>query len=204
MTFLYTKVVASPDGIGFNLFNPEMVRVFTEIFQMNVKPRSNSIITHTLLGNTLTFHVKDVGEIKMNVSELHPDITFRAMVHGLVQKVGDAAALSRDTQTGKAATPEEKFNAMKNVVDNIIEGQWNAKRVGGSRTSTDTELLIRAIVEYKGLDAEAVTERVKGLGLKDRKALMAAPGIREIIARLRGEEAQDVDTEELLAGITGE
>lgn len=75
--------------------------------------------------NGLTVTVTGYPAMYLEYSALGADIRHQAMVHGLTQKLGDAAAKTRDGVTGKSAPLDVKYNAIKAVFDNIIAGNWN-------------------------------------------------------------------------------
>jgi len=60
-----------------------------------------------------------------------------AMLYGFRQRIGDKAAMSRNPETGEAASPREKFLAMKAMAEHYEAGgeEWNLRtgRVGDPR-----------------------------------------------------------------------
>lgn len=110
---------------------------------MQSKRKSNTVVTHALAGSVITF---TVGEQSFNVDvgHLNTDVAQMAMIHGVIQKVSDRAAIGRDPETGASATPEEKFTAMKECADRLMSGgPWNATPIGGIGTAGG--LLYRAM-----------------------------------------------------------
>jgi hypothetical protein len=88
-----------------------------------------------------------------------------ALIHGYTQKIGDAAAIPKNEATGKSATDAEKRAAMAEIVDRLLEGEWNGKREGG----VNIEALVAAIVKItKKSDAgvRAFVESKDDLGKK--------------------------------------
>src|SRR2546430_6179621 len=106
---------------------------------MQSKRKSNGIIGHSFdeKENSLAFMV---GESTFSVGiESFCDGQFAtlpvnakaALLHGLVQKISDRAAIGRDPETGASASPEEKFAAMKECADRLMAGgPWNAGSTG--------------------------------------------------------------------------
>ena len=84
--------------------------------------RKNAIVSVELNDNNLSFIVADTGSIELDVSALAGEVTRRAMLHGIVQKISDAAAL------GKDATPSDKYQAMRAVADRLIAPAASAVR----------------------------------------------------------------------------
>lgn len=174
------------------------------------KPKSNSVITTELIkGDGITkpvivFKVKDAGETRLELAKCHLAILDRACIHGLVQKVSDAAALSRDTKTGKSATPGDKLAAMMKVVEHLTSGseEWNMKREGGGGPGLETQLLVKALCEvYPGKGEDQIKGWVGKRSAAERMALMQQDNIKAIMERLRGEATQSVDAGELLKGL---
>lgn len=136
--------------------------------------------------------------------ELQPAIIHEATIHGLKQKLVDAAAIARDTKTGRSATIEEKYAAVRAVYDRLLAGAWNEEREGGGAGS----YLLRALCERKGIPA---TDEARVAAIKtwldertkeQRAALELNPAVKAIIDRMREEaaarKAGDVDSDELL------
>ena len=68
------------------------------------------------------------------------------MLHGLKQKLGDAAAISRNPDTGRSASLDDKIAAVREVFDRITspDGTWNKIRESGDG-SGNGGLLFRAL-----------------------------------------------------------
>jgi hypothetical protein len=85
--------------------------------------------------------------IQADVSRLSEDIKARLMVHGLIQKVGDAAAPASKAGPAAGMTPEAWAGAqMMKVLDALYAGDWGRERSGGvtqSREERVRESLIR-------------------------------------------------------------
>lgn len=85
--------------------------------------------------------VNGVEPVVFNRTEMSPDNIEAAFRHGIEQKIGDAAALSRDTKSGKSASLADKRAEMIAVAERIASpaGEWNAK---GGRGPVSVESLI--------------------------------------------------------------
>ena len=110
---------------------------------MQSKRKSNSIVTHTLLpGNVLQFDVVGAGSFTFDPAGCTDETETRAALHGYIQKIVDRAAIGRDPETGMTASPQEKFDAMKECADRLAGGgEWNAVAAGGQSGG----LLYRAV-----------------------------------------------------------
>lgn len=147
------------------------------------------------------------GEIlRVHPESLAPEIQRMAMLHGLKQKLVDAAAISRDTTTGRAATIITKYNAVREIFDRITgeTPSWNRPRAGGA--GGQGGLLARAIARYKNVPIEAVKAHLDRLTDAQKQALRGDPRIATVINELRAESAKPagIDTEALLDGLGGD
>ena len=110
-----------------------------------------SIETQSL---TLTFGASGVAPLTVALAELSPAIILQCTLHGLKQKLVDAAAISRNPDNGRAASVEDKCWAVREVAARLCGGDWNKARdgVGGGNTAG---VLLRALVRlYDGRKTE--------------------------------------------------
>ena len=130
------------------------------------------------------------------------DVGGHAMVHGLKQKIGDAAAISRDPTTGKPATATTKREAMQRVVDSLNAGQWNAPREGGNEGGILLEALFRM---YHGKKSrESLQTWLKSQSDKQKAALRSqSKKLKPHIDAIRAErgKALGLDGDAILASI---
>lgn len=145
----------------------------------------------------------NVGPVWEELNKLHP-VAAQAMMHGYKQKISDAGAMSRDTETGKA-DPMARVAKMRRMADTLAGDtatgrapQWELDRQGGG---AGPGLLARAIAEAIGKDIDTVREWLKGKSTAERTALRMAGNIKPIYDRLEAESAKTVDAEDLLAGL---
>jgi hypothetical protein len=128
-----------------------------------------------------------------------------AMIHGVIQKVSDRAAIGRDPETGASATPEEKFAAMKECAERLMSGgPWNAVATGGG--GNQGGLLYRAMrtlypqawsdkTSFAAYIMQKALSESARLGKKVsetdvRNGLMATKKIAKEIDRIRQEEGK--------------
>ena len=142
--------------------------------------------------------------LRVHPETLNPEIQRAALLHGLKQKLVDAAAISRDTATGRAATIITKFDAVKEIFDRITHAtapSWNKPRAGGG--GGQGGLLARAIARYKSVPVEAAKAYLDRLTDAQKQALRVAPQIATIINELRLESAKPagIDADALLDGL---
>lgn len=157
-------------------------------------------IAADIYGTVLTFTFADGAEIVIDASELSPEVQRDAMMHGLKQKIGDAAAMSRNPDTGASATLTDKRNAMTEVRDRLVSGAWNKTRDGAS-SGGGSGLLFRALCEYKAsTPPEQLRAWLQGKDKAEQAKLRKIPAIATIIERMRA-EISSVDEDALFAGL---
>lgn len=138
----------------------------------------------------------NVGPVYDELVKLHP-IAARAMMHGYKQKISDAGAMARDTETGLADNAA-RVEKMRRMAETLANGQWELERTGGG---AGPGVLARAVAEAMGKDLDVVREWLKGKSVAERTALRNDPKILPIVQRMEAEAASDIDTEDLLAGL---
>ena len=160
----------------------------------------------------VSFTVEGCGKLAVSLGELNPAIVAYAALHGMKQRIGDAAALDRNKETGKSATPADKFAAMKQLVDHYASGtdQWNVRGSGERSEGSDAGLTYRAIAAVQGANVDAVKKRVAEMAEKrgvTTKAILAKfrtyPAVMAELDKLRAERIdEDADDmlEELMSG----
>lgn len=161
---------------------------------------SNRVIKVTRVGTTLRFDVRDQGVLELDTSKASETVRTFAMFHGFKQRVGDGAALSRNTETGLAATPLDKFNAMKEIIEHIEGGgeEWNLKGGGGSGPSNVTILAQALGLIYTAKTIEELTEWCKKRTVAERAKLLLQPNIKAHADAIRAEALKGIDTTAML------
>jgi hypothetical protein len=138
-------------------------------------------------------------ELSLQLADLTSGIMEQATLHGLKQKLVDAAAISRNPETGRSATVDDKYNAVKEVFDRLLAGQWNKTR--GEGTTTAGGLLFRALcVMYTDKPPEAIKAFLDKKTPAEKAALRTNPKIATIIDTLR-QPNDDVATDAMLADL---
>lgn len=168
--------------------------------------KRNVAIFATIVGNKpdnrpCALHLKFANgqELAITARQLSNHVMEYAIFHGLKQKLVDAAAISRNPETGRPATVEDKYQAVKTVYDRLLAGQWNATREGGGATGG---LLLQALCRmYAG--RKTPDELKAFLAEKadaEKTALRKNPRVAQIIEEIRAEtgKAANIDTDELL------
>jgi hypothetical protein len=147
--------------------------------------------------------VTEAGQINVVLDNLAPEIVRQLALHGLRQKVCDAAAIPRNTETGLSATPAEKFAAMKRVADALCAGEWGVQREAGSGGGTGS-LLLRALGRlYPNTPTATLEAKIAGWGKKEQAAMRRNPKIAAVILEIQAVDASrtGVDTDSMLADL---
>ena len=168
--------------------------------QSNETKRTPVIETTTDVERNVLELVCITGDkLLVNPQELSADVLRMAILHGLKQKLIDAAAISRNPDTGKSATPDDKWSAVRAVYDRLIAGQWNAAR--GEGTGAGNGLLFRALSRmYPAKTADQLREYLDGKTKAEQAALRANPKVAAVIEEIKAEsvKAGNVDSDSLL------
>lgn len=165
-----------------------------------METKRQNAITAEINGATITLQFANGETLNLRGDALNTDIQQYAMMHGLKQKLVDAAAISRNPENGRAATIEDKFQAVKAVYDRLLAGQWNATREGGGGGGGG--LLFKALCRlYSNKSPEQIAAFLAGKTDADKTALRKNPKVAAIIEEIRAEtgKAANIDTDELLA-----
>ena len=164
--------------------------------------RGNFSPSHTMEGcdsAALTLEFANGKEIIITTDSLKNGLLYMAAVHGLKQKLVDAAAIPRNPETGWAATVEDKYQAVEAVYHRLLAGQWNATREGGGNAGG---LLAQALMRmYAGRKtAEDIKAFLAEKTDAEKAALRKNPRVAQIIEDIRAEQgkAAGIDTDELL------
>ena len=147
---------------------------------------------------TLSLAFSNGQTLSMHVSQIGVDVAAYALMHGLKQKLVDAAAISRNPDTGRSATIDDKYNAVREVYDRLLSGHWNKTRADGA--STKGGLLFRALcLMYADKTPDAIKAFLDKKTAAEKTALRNTAKIAAIIATLKEDVADDgIDADSLL------
>lgn len=126
------------------------------------------------------------------------------MWHGAKQKFIDAAAISRNPETGRSATADDKMDAVLEVIERcVVAHQWNKAREGGGAGTLLLEALCRVYAGKRSrVDLVAFLE---GKTPEERRALERNARIAPVIEAIRTERrlaaGTGADGEDLLADL---
>lgn len=178
---------------------------------MNTTTKNIPTIDATIDGGNgiLTLAFSNGETLTLRAGELSPDIQQQAKLHGLKQKLVDAAAISRNPDTGRSATVEDKFAAVKEVYDRLLSGQWNKVREGGPGGGNGGLLFAALVRLYNGRKTEEeIRAFLVGKTDAEQAALRTSTRIAPIIAEIKAERASRKpdapNGDDLLAGLEGD
>lgn len=145
-------------------------------------------------------------KLRLDPALLNADVREAALLHGFKQKLVDAAAISRDPATGKTATIETKYAAVREVFDRLHEGLWNKRREGAGAVSGG--LLFAAMCRvYEATKTPEEISAYLAAKTDEEKAQMRKIGkIAVVIDAIKAERAAakpagGIDEAALLAGL---
>lgn len=179
---------------------------------MEMKKRANAVVTMAQTENTLVFNVLGAGVITLDMGKLNEAVLKRAAIHGLKQRISDAAAIPCDPETGKPASPADKYAAMEALVAhyNSGAGEWARNRAeGGERTPNGGKILTAIMTVYQFSSVEKARQTVEATAAKrgiEYKAALAlwkkSDKIAAELARMASAEAT-VDADDLIDELEG-
>jgi len=145
----------------------------------------------------VAFEFADGRMLTIGHGDLPQPILEYAIWHGLKQKIGDAAALSRNPDTGRSATLDDKYDAMLAVLEQLKAGHWNKPREGSGGNTGG--LLAQAIANLRDKPVAVIREWLAGKSKEEQAALRANAKIAEEIARIQASRVpDDIDSDALL------
>jgi len=132
------------------------------------------------------------GTYEIQVDQLTEEMKSAALIHGLLQKLGDAYANAK----GDAKIAEGLFLP---VYESIVAGEWNRK---GERGASGLLILIEALARITGKDEGLIGDKVKAMGKDEIAALKKRPDVQKAIKEIELERAEKAleDSDEMDLG----
>ena len=176
---------------------------------MSATPARTPAVQADVFNNTLTLNfplTKGTPELSIDVTTLSPEIYKQAALHGLKQKLADAAAIARNPVNGATASPDDKYAAVKLVFDRLTgpNATWNAIREGVERNASP--IFVRAVAEATGKDIATTSVNIKAMTKEQQAALKKNVRIVDIMQRMEREAVAAAGNvgDDLLAMLSGE
>jgi len=140
----------------------------------------------------LTLSFSNGKTINVDSSALTADMLQYATMHGLKQKLVDAAAISCNQETGRPATIDDKYEAVKAIFDRLSIGLWNKPRESGAAVAGG--LLFKALCRmYDTKTPEIIREFLAKKSNAEKTALRKNPRVAAIIEEIKAENTKDDD-----------
>ena len=166
-----------------------------------IEAKRPRLITSAVEGETLTLTVEGAGVIVIDAATLSPDVRAAALMHGLRQKVADAAA-------APAGTPlADRFADMEGVAQSLRSGDWS-QRSAGDGTAKPSGLILKAYTQWvleqfaaRGRPAptgDTIRAKYDAMEHKAKLALRTVPEIAVIMETLRSAKSPTVSGDDLL------
>lgn len=140
----------------------------------------------------------DGDKFVITIADLSPEIIEQAIRHGLNAKLVDAAAMSRNPDTGASATVADKKAAVIEVAERLVNGEWNKRREAGEGEGT---LLLAAMMRVYPTTERAVLEaKIEAWSPYERKVVRLNPRIAAAITAIQVERAErkGINSDDLL------
>lgn len=159
-------------------------------------------ISCTITGTIVTFTTADGASASLDAMSLTAELREAAMMHGLKQKLGDAAAISRNPDTGRSATTADKLAAIEEVRERLLAGSWNKTREAGDHVGAGGLLFKALCIVRKDKTADEIRAYITSRTKEEQAAMRKVPAVAEAIEKIRLANAKTdgIDGEALLAG----
>lgn len=152
-------------------------------------------------GDTVTINFAgDAEPVEVTIGALPEAMVRELVLHGLKQKLVDAAAISRDPVTGASASIADKRTAVSDVARRLIEGNWTKPK--GEPATPKGGLLFAAMKRtYPEREDDEIRTFLTARTAKQRSAMLASSILAPAIAEIRAAKVADEPAgDDLLAG----
>ena len=160
-------------------------------------------ITTDIFGSILTLTFSTGETLEVDVMQMSVEMQKQAMLHGMKQKLVDAAAIARNTETGQSASVQDKYDAVREVYMRIVRNlspSWN--KVKSEGTATGNSLLVRALMQMTGKNRNQIDQFLEAKTKEEKAALTSNAKVAAIIATLRAATVDtSIDTDDMLADL---
>lgn len=183
------------------------------------KMRANSAYIFSMVDGKLTWAYPGIGVLTLDPAKVSATNRARFIVHGMKQRVNDAAALDADA-SGKV-DPQAKYAEMQRMIEHLESGseEWNMRAAAPSGAASYVTQALVSLKTYQGRDVSTVELanafvkmvselpklKLGGEMAKARKWLEAnSPTIRQAIEAIRAAEKPAVDADAELEALLAE
>lgn len=144
-------------------------------------------------GVAITVNGTSKAPIVLRFAQCSDAVRAEAMGYGMEVRLTRRAALDRNEKTGLAASPLDKYEAIRALAEHYATGTdaWAmAGGGGGGGLSADTRALIDALVRALGLTPDVAEEQVRGMTTAERDALRVDAEIKPHLDAVYAERAK--------------
>lgn len=148
-------------------------------------------ISATISSTSVSLAFANGKSIYIAFDDLSGDVQRRAVGRAIADKLVDAAAISRDPVTGRSATVEDKYDAVRAVADRLLAGEWSKPRESAGATAGT--LLLQALVRiFPKRSPEALKAWLAGKSDEEKRNMQANDArVIDAMAAIRKERAGD-------------
>lgn len=167
---------------------------------MTTDTKTVKAVASAIENGTLKLTFSHGKTLAIDATMLNPELLAYAALHGLKQKLVDAAAILRNPDTGASATIDDKYDAVREIYDRITspDGTWNKVRGDGTGGGASVGLLVRALMAMTGKNEDDTRAQLDACTDDEVKALRGNPKVAAKIAEFKN-AASKIDTGALLA-----
>lgn len=161
--------------------------------ETTVKFRENATTSVQRNAERIEIHVRGIpAPIVLKFGQLSESVRSEAMGYGMEVRLTRAAAIERDTKSGKPATAQEKYDAIARLAAHYATGTdaWAMASGGGGGLSADTKALIEALVRALGMTQDGAEEAVREMTTAERDALRVDDEIKPHLDAIYAERAR--------------
>lgn len=139
---------------------------------MQTKAKSNSIVTHKLVGDSIEFTVKGFSPVVFDPTKAAQGNRLQAERHGWIQRIVDSAAIGRTDKEGviipEAERTQAKFDGILEMIQHYESGgeSWNRSGARG----VDFGLILAGVMRATSLTSEQAERRIEAIRLKNKLA----------------------------------
>jgi hypothetical protein len=126
--------------------------------------------------------------VDVGLATLTTDIVRQLTLHGLAQKLGDAAARMRNPDTGQPASWAEKHAMVRRVADALIAGDWTLRPEKVAADALTPER-VAAVARARDADPARIEAWLTTLTAEHRTKVFAHPSVVVALAAIRADRA---------------
>lgn len=154
--------------------------------------RRVTTVTRTPESITIAVRGAQGAPLTLMFGALSSAVKAEALGYGMEVRLTRATAIEHDTKTGRAASPQEKYDRVKKLIDHYASGteSWTMSGGGGGGLSSDTRALIEALSRAFEIDLELAELHVREMSSSERDALRVDAEVKPYLDDIYAERAK--------------